>query len=535
MRNIYDDINEFYNQEPEWMQILPKQDVENFLRQEAWSGTSEDELSKLWEDLTIYFVYLVNSENFVGDMNRENFIDCVAWLARNIAGFQADYKTVSSFLAHMEVFYAHLAKKKMVRNGRAVSEAKERILRGNRVNYMDEEGFILPQFRESNIYPTADLPVKIFMNIGENLALAHALLGNFLADEDLASDLTRSQWLYSGFMDPEKWDEEVKDNPDLSSAWIDFYLYDYHLLESDKRPIELYYEYCKQEKYGPLPKAALEILEVLTHTRPIIFSIETYLEDGLYTVKDFFSNESFPLMLPIEGFHQASEYKDVIFAGHVFYNNTMTTHTIQGMRISKDKQLQLKKLFLRARDWFTAQEGNSGAMEEFLTRHAACIEHFFRYNQGITSSTLKDLDALKKYNFRSTYKVNYLEEDNVTNYLDAKLPNVIFSLRDVVLAKRLWTAFKKLTDKKVRRPELWAGAVLWNLSGINYGNTFSADEKFIVSMFEELKSSDSHSIFNYGNEIYDTLKLGDCDPRYLNEEGLLDKFFTEVVYDKKET
>lgn len=527
MRNIYDNINEFYEQEPEWDTILDRSYVEGYIRSLAWSGKTDDELNKIWDDITIFSVYLANSENFLGDMNRENFIDCVAWITRNIVGRIADYNTVERFFINIEDFYKYLAKKKIVRNQQAVSDAKFRMLAGNKVNYIDEEGNVLPQFKQSNIYPTSDLPAKIFMNLGEHMNQVQTRMSRFLMDEEYEAEFARSEWFFSGFMEEEEWDKLVEQNGDLAMAGLDFYLYDYHMMANDKRPIDVYYEQAKAGKYGKFSKPALEFLEILTETKPIIFTIEECLEEGLYTIKEFFSGESFPIMLPIEGDHDVEEFKGVLFYGHIFYNNTMTTQVVQGLGMNKQALENLKKVFLRAKDWFTAQESNSGTMEEFFKRHGDVISHFFRFNSRLNSNTLKDLEWLKKHEFEKRIKLNHIKEDVVTKYIEEHLPNDVFSARDIVLAKRLWTRFQELAGVEIERPELWAGAVLWNLGGINA--LFSINDKVIVNMLEEVQPEDAQDIFDYGNKIFDVLQLGDFDVRFLNEEGLLKKFFTEIL------
>ncbi|MCQ2359325.1 MAG: hypothetical protein MJ055_04620 [Phascolarctobacterium sp.] len=527
MRNIYDNIKDFYEQEPEWDEILARSHVESYIRQLAWSGKSDEELNKIWDDITIFSVYLANSENFLGDMNRENFIDCVAWVTRNIAGRVADYETVERFLTNVEAFYQYLAKKKVVRNQQAISDAKFRMLADNKVNYIDEEGNVLPQFKQSNIYPTSDLPVKIFMNLGEHMSQVQQRMSAFLMDEEYESEYSRAEWIFSGFMEDNEWNSLLDQSGDLAMASLDYYLYDYHMLTNDKRPIEVYYESAKAGRYGTFSKAALELLEILTETRPIIFSIENCLEEGLYEIKEFFSGESFPLMLPIEGEHKVSDFKGVLFYGHIYYNNTMTTQVVQGILMSKEKQDQLKRLFLRVKDWFTAQESNSGTLEEFFQRNGHLISHFFRFHQRINAKTMKELDWLKKYEFEKRIKLNRICEDEVTKYMDEQLPNDTFSARDVILAKRLWTSFKEASNVQVQRPEIWTGAVLWNLGGINA--MFSIDEQVIPNMLDEVQMEDAGKIVECGNEIYDVLELGDFDPRYLNEEGLLKRFFTEVL------
>ena len=143
-------------------------------------------------------------------------------------------------------------------------------------------------------------------------------------------------------------------------------------------------------------------------------------------------------------------------------------------------------------------------------------------SKKISENFLEDIT-----NINNEIKLNHIKEDAVTKYIEEHLPNDVFSARDIVLAKRLWTRFQELAGVEIERPELWAGAVLWNLGGINA--LFSINDKVIVNMLEEVQPEDAQDIFDYGNKIFDVLQLGDFDVRFLNEEGLLKKFFTEIL------
>ena len=77
MDNIFDYVADFYAQDEEWNTVLQQSYVENFLRTKLWQGASEEELLKDWEHITVLCIFLGNSDNYLGDMTRESFIDCV--------------------------------------------------------------------------------------------------------------------------------------------------------------------------------------------------------------------------------------------------------------------------------------------------------------------------------------------------------------------------------------------------------------------------------------------------------------------------
>ncbi|MBR4959058.1 MAG: hypothetical protein IKY55_06610, partial [Phascolarctobacterium sp.] len=112
MNNVFDLVADFYGQDEDWNTVLRQSYVENFLRAKSWQGASDEELTESWDYITLLCLYLGNSENFLGDMSRDDFIDCIAWCGRNVADFRLTDKRVTKFLDVMIELYAHLHNKK---------------------------------------------------------------------------------------------------------------------------------------------------------------------------------------------------------------------------------------------------------------------------------------------------------------------------------------------------------------------------------------------------------------------------------------
>ena len=51
MTNIYDVINELYNDDEGWNTVLERRFAEQFLRTEAFRGASDDELLEIWQQV----------------------------------------------------------------------------------------------------------------------------------------------------------------------------------------------------------------------------------------------------------------------------------------------------------------------------------------------------------------------------------------------------------------------------------------------------------------------------------------------------
>ena len=163
MTNVFDLIEEFYTQDAEWNTVLQQACAEDFLRYKTWQGAKDGELVKIWDYITILCIYLGNSENFLGDMSREDFIDCVGWCCRNVSGFPATESNIAHFLDVMQEFYAYMKKKRIITRDNAPAEAKARLLVDGKLQIVGKDGSFLPEHDRYNLYSTPDLPTRAFM------------------------------------------------------------------------------------------------------------------------------------------------------------------------------------------------------------------------------------------------------------------------------------------------------------------------------------------------------------------------------------
>ena len=140
MTNVFDLIEEFYTQDEEWNSVLQQACAEDFLRYKTWQGAKDGELVKIWDYITVLCIYLGNSENFLGDMSREDFIDCVGWCCRNVSGFPATESNIAHFLDVMQEFYAYMKKKRIITRDNAPAEAKAKLLVDGKLQIVGVDG-----------------------------------------------------------------------------------------------------------------------------------------------------------------------------------------------------------------------------------------------------------------------------------------------------------------------------------------------------------------------------------------------------------
>lgn len=510
MDNVFDLVEDFYAQDPEWNGVLQQSYVENFLRAKAWQGADDDELVKVWDYITILCIYLGNSENFLGDMTRESFIDCVGWCARNVSDFVLSAENVSAFLDTMGELYAHLKKKHIITGDGAPAEAKSKLLLGNRVQMLRPDGRFLPQYERYNLYATPDLPAKIFLNIGDRLQDLMESVQTFFSHKRYERDIERATFLYSGIL-MSGVVEEKPGSEEYAQCFWDYFLFDYHMLADDKIPLQHFYDNICADSFSAQGRVSRDVLLELLQAQLVLFTVEGKTEDGLYNCCNIFTGEQYTLMLPIGG---KVETKDMVFLGHIFYNQSMVMNFVRGMLMPKSAFKRFKQVMQQARDWVSLRQNGEMCWEEFICRFPIFARHL-----SLLYSAYVRLDGFDYRTAVTSYEPQPVRQDAVSGDIAEMMEPYAFSAYDIKLAQTMWSdylALSERTEASVRVSEIWAAGVIYNFiqcNGVyNYNSNHISDMCFGVPI---------STIRRTANEIKKVISLEKHDPRYINEEGLL--------------
>lgn len=107
-------------------------------------------------------LYLGSAETFLGDMNADDFIDCIAWCGRNISEFTPDYKNTQDFLETCDGLFKYLKGKNAISNDTVPATAAEILLQEGKMNIILPDGSFDEANAERAWNATPDIPAKIF-------------------------------------------------------------------------------------------------------------------------------------------------------------------------------------------------------------------------------------------------------------------------------------------------------------------------------------------------------------------------------------
>jgi len=256
------------------------------------------------------------------------------------------------------------------------------------------------------------------------------------------------------------------------------------------------------------------ILQELLSAAFCVFYIDKVINGEWVECVNLFTEEKFRLPHPQSSYQQI---KKMLFFGHVFSRENVMINYVTSIEISSNLRRRIKDEVTRQKALFNIQEP-AGSWLDMFSRHALVVRH--------TINALSTMDKVNVTPFNQVDRVypsiaeNSIPNQAVIETLEHLMPEYGFSQHDIRLAKRLWYDYCQLTRVTVRKPQVWAAAVIFSYSMLNSYNVMPAD-----NIAADLAISKA-GIYTNRTKLYDMLQLQKFDPRYLNEEGFVLSLFT---------
>ena len=160
------------------------------------------------------------------------------------------------------------------------------------------------------------------MQLGQKLSTLSDMMQKFFGEPRFSLDRRRASYAYFG-VDAEP--EFDPDRPELFAAFWEYFIFDYHLRDTDERGIDHFYEYYRKHpdpKYGKRNKALIELLASMQKIQLMVFTIEKEETDGWFSCRDFFTGSISELSLPVD---ETVDTRDLLCIAHVFEDGNLIT------------------------------------------------------------------------------------------------------------------------------------------------------------------------------------------------------------------
>lgn len=508
MKNVYEAVRIFFEEgQLSGPTIIDREWIEGFLRQQAWSGSTDQELRQIWKQLRALQMYLSHTHHYqsLDELVAEDYADALRWLDLNAEGFKANLKNVRYFLAVLDRFYQYLMSRKLIINSTELQIAAEQIAGGKRLNLTIVSDGTNPG---SDTDLVNGLPhAAVFAGAGSTPRTMERImmkLGSYFQHKDYDEDFHRALYLYVGPLQTLP-PLEVDSFSDFWIGFWDYFLFDYHMRQDDLSPVKHYL--CSKNRLTGVEKS---LLKQISKARYVVFYIQRIIDSDWVECVDLFTDE--PFRLPYPGFDNKT-MKRLLFFGHIFANGAFTTNYITSVEVSTILRQRVKQEALRLKALFAVQQPDA-TWEDFLSRHSLAIRHtiillttFAKLN--VTAGT--DFSDLLPAHPNDTQPVDL----RVLKQLKELMPIYGFSAHDLVLAESMWRDFCQVSNVTVRKSGAWAAAIISCYSMLN--SPFDAQ---VGNLAEDCGVS-ATVIYTNRRRIAEALAIRQHDPRYLSEEGIL--------------
>ena len=505
IKNVYDEVRVFFDEELEWNSAIKREWVEGFLRQQAWQGANDQVLRDSWHNLQMFVSYLAYSGDMsIDEMTAADYSLAVEWMVVQTEGFKPDVKTVNHLFAVLREFYDYLATKRIHFDTAELEQAATFMTGSKQLKFIeveDEESMLLTK-------SSLTVPKDIGRIVGEAVERLMIKFSAYFQQENFIEDFDRALVLYLGPLG--QMPEDENDDEFWLGFW-DYFLFDYHLLANDRTPINQF-----QLDYSDrLIDEERKILQELIGAKFTVFYVESVVNQDWVDCVNLLTDEKFRLPNPNYDYKLV---KKLLFYGHVFLqqeeHELVMINFITSVEISSNLRRRIKEEINRQKAMLALQQPDV-TWDDFVERHANAVRH-----------TIDLLATWARVNVTSYTQVErsfpqpVTDEKNVnmavTKSLAAFMPKFGYSRHDVILAQKLWQDFSRIATVNVRKPAVWAAAVIQAYSQINNGES----EMPLDTLAEEMEVGKS-SISANRSKIFQVVKLEKYDPRYLSEEGMI--------------
>lgn len=505
MKNVYDEVRLFYEEDIEWEPIIKREWVEGFLRQKAWQGSTDDELRIIWRNIEMFVLYLIHAENdHLDELTIHEYSIAIEWLASHIPDYRVSLESVKRFFEILKEFYVFLQNKKLITGIEEISRAAEEIAGGDKLN------LLRPKVEESGLFHD-DFDASDFMvdelnkKVGDAVERLMTKIGTYFQREQFSNDFDRALYLYTGPFESIPEDE----HDEFWLGFWDYFLFDYHLIATDEKPLRHFFDL----QNNTLTTDERQILQDLLNAKFTVFYINKVLGPEWVECINLFTGDTMKLPYPDFEFNAL---KKILFYGHLYSGGVVMLNYVTSVEVSQNLRQRIKDEVIRQKLIYEIQCPEA-TLADFFERHALVVRH-----------TIDVLVTLAKVNVTSAFQiekdfpkihVNQIPNEEVTKLLSNLAQEYGFSCHDVHLIKKLWHDFSQLTNPTIRKPAAWAAAVLYAFAQIN-GTSDIVPEELAESMGISLSS-----LKNNRNKLYDILQLQKFDPRFISEEGFVLSLF----------
>ena len=503
MENVYEVVSSFYWEEPDLEEIVPRREIERFLRKHAWQGDSEYDLLDTWYQVQVLLEYMLTiSLTDFDEMTADEYSRAIQYIEQQ-TDEPITLDEASDLFEAWHSFYEHLLDVKLIESIDALEEAQRRMTGSDELTYLETISLTdkINSMQGELVHADSEPPEfnQFLAKMVDGLLLK---MSAFFQQQQFIKDFERALYFYTGpFLDV-----VMKKDAAFWYGFWDYFLFDYRLIQSDRTPVMLF----DAEMYDMLNIEEQRVMNDLKKVRFTVFYVKGSLDNGWAECVDLFTDETFAL--PKSELRSADSFDKKVYYGHIRTNGVVLVNHIVAIEASAAVRRRIKSEVLNQLALFCCSHPDA-TLSEFFSRHGCAVRHL-----------MDILVSMRNVSVMSSAHLSVMQSVDRDNAISLRLAKEIEAVVPTLSLYDKRQIGKMCTDYLARECHSLAIDAVTITAMVGVYLELNHDQLMKLRSVV-MTEADQEEIERRQSIIKEELSIVRFDARYLSEEGFIFSLF----------
>ncbi|MBQ5859806.1 MAG: hypothetical protein IIW62_02690 [Selenomonadales bacterium] len=503
MENVYEVVSSFYWEETDLEEIVPRREIERFLRKHAWQGDSEYDLLDTWYQVQVLLEYMLTiSLTDFDEMTADEYSRAIQYIEQQ-TDEPITLDEASDLFEAWHSFYEHLLDVKLIESIDALEEAQSRMTGSDELTYLETISLTdkINSMQGELVHADSEPPEfnQFLAKMVDGLLLK---MSAFFQQQQFIKDFERALYFYTGpFLDV-----VMKKDAAFWYGFWDYFLFDYRLIQSDRTPIMLF----DAEMYDMLNIEEQRVMNDLKKVRFTVFYVKGSLDNGWAECVDLFTDETFAL--PKSELRSADSFDKKVYYGHIRTNGVVLVNHIVAIEASAAVRRRIKSEVLNQLALFRCSHPDA-TLSEFFSRHGCAVRHL-----------MDILVSMRNVSVMSSAHLSVMQSVDRDNAISLRLAKEIEAVVPTLSLYDKRQIGKMCTDYLARECHSLASDAVTITAMVGVYLELNHDQLMKLRSVV-MTEVDQEEVERRQSIIKEELSIVRFDARYLSEEGFIFSLF----------
>lgn len=298
-----------------------------------------------------------------------------------------------------------------------------------------------------------------------------------------------------------------------SRVFWDYFLFDYHLIASDKKPLQYYYD----GHYKKMSGEEQQLLADLLKAKFAIYSIDKLNNGDAFCDYRILCNELFSdkvLQMPLLD-DPTVDLENTLIFGHVINDEIMLLGCVSIVKVSARLKKRIKEVILHLYKMFMTQMPKA-TLDDFMDREAVAVRQVLRIMSSYAQLNLVPNREIPKP-IKHAKQLSKTQQNQITQLLKQNLPNSMSKYERDLIGKIFWDYVEQARVDVAKNDDMDKFYLLTGASML----FLEINGMLLLEKLPPAENEDDELIRRLAIKMRKTLHTRPYDPRYLSEAGFL--------------